>query len=32
MYIDISIQALTLIAIMVVEIVAIVRFTNKKGK
>ena len=32
MYIDISIQALALIAIAVVEVVAIVRFTNKKGK
>lgn len=32
MYIDISIQSLTMIAMAVVSVVAIVRLTNKKGK
>lgn len=32
MYIDISIQAVAMIAMAVVGVVAIVRLTNKKGK
>lgn len=32
MYIDISIQAVAMIAMAVVSVAAIVRLTNKKGK
>lgn len=32
MYIDVSIQAVAMIAMAVVGVVAIVRLTNKKGK
>ena len=32
MYIDVSIQAVAMIAMAVVGVVAIIRLTNKKGK